>query len=87
MRIIGDITKRITLMSKEVQIFMDPDHIEQNEEPEKMADYRQFASLIGFLLYVAVDIHPDIVAAVSILGKSMSAATQAETKKILCYLH
>lgn len=59
------------------------------EEQEKLANNHQYASLIGSLLYVAVNTRPDIAVSVSILGRSVSAPTHAdwnEAKRILRYL-
>lgn len=49
----------------------------------------QYASLVGSLLYVAVNTRPDIAAPVAILGRSVSAPSQAdwtEAKRVLRYL-
>lgn len=68
-----------------------PGHTQSKEETDdnKLANNKQFASLIGGLLYVAVNTRPDIAAAVSILGRKTSCPTQAdwlEAKRILRYL-
>lgn len=63
---------------------MDPGHIQQKEEADKLTDNHQYTSLIGSLLYVAVSTLPDIAVSVSILGRSMADWTEA--KRILRYL-
>ncbi|KXJ79381.1 hypothetical protein RP20_CCG001046 [Aedes albopictus] len=68
---------------------LDPGHIQQKEEQVMLSNNHQYASLIGSLLYVAVNTRPDIAVSVSILGRSVSAPTQAdwnEAKRILRYL-
>ncbi|KXJ75903.1 hypothetical protein RP20_CCG010795 [Aedes albopictus] len=70
---------------------LDPGHTQSKEEndADKLPNNHQYASLIGGLLYVAVNTRPDIAAAVSILGRKTSCPTQAdwlEAKRVLRYL-
>lgn len=68
---------------------LDPGHLKQKEEKEMLQNNHQYASLIGSLLYVAVNTRPDIAVSVSILCRSVSAPSQAdwtEAKRILRYL-
>lgn len=54
-----------------------------------MPNNHQYASLIGGLLYVAVNTRPDIAVSVSILGRKTSNPSQAdwiEAKRVLRYL-
>ncbi|XP_062710709.1 uncharacterized protein LOC134288825 [Aedes albopictus] len=75
--------------AKSSKIPLDPGHLQQKEESEKLPNNHQYSSLIGGLLYVAVNTRPDIAVSVSILGRSVSNPSQAdwmEAKRILRYL-
>lgn len=68
---------------------LDPGHLQTKEESVKLPNNTQYASLVGGLLYVAVNTRPDIAVSVSILGRKVSCPSQAdwvEAKRILRYL-
>jgi hypothetical protein len=76
--------------SKKSKIPLDPGYLQQKEEDSKLLpDNAEFQSLIGSLLYVAVNTRPDISVAVSILGRKVQNPSQLdwnEAKRILKYL-
>ncbi|XP_055528098.1 uncharacterized protein LOC129720636 [Wyeomyia smithii] len=62
---------------------------QKEENGESLQDRESFQSLIGALLYIAVNTRPDIAIATSILGRRVSNPTNAdwiEAKKVLRYL-
>lgn len=68
---------------------LDSGHPKQKEGKKMLPNNDQYASLVGSLLYVAVNTRPDIAAPVAILGRSVSAPSQAdwtEAKRVLRYL-
>lgn len=74
--------------AKPSKIPLDPGHLQTKEE-KALPNNRQYASLIGGLLYVATNTRPDIAAAVSILGRKVSCPTNSdwtEAKRVLRYL-
>ncbi|XP_065073511.1 uncharacterized protein LOC135697667 [Ochlerotatus camptorhynchus] len=71
------------------KIPLDPGHLQQKEEYERLPNNHQYSSVVRGLLYVAVNTRPDIAVSVSILGRSVSCPLQAdwtEAKRILRYL-
>lgn len=76
--------------AKSSKIPLDPGYIQsKEEETERLPNNHQFASLIGGLLYIAVNTRPDIAVAVSILGRKTSNPSQDdwnEAKRVLRYL-
>ncbi|XP_065086831.1 uncharacterized protein LOC135708657 [Ochlerotatus camptorhynchus] len=77
------------LDAKSSKIPLDPGHLQQKEENERLPNNHQYSRLVGGLLYVAVNTRPDIAVSVSILGRSVSCPSQAdwmEAKRILQYL-
>ncbi|XP_055522785.1 uncharacterized protein LOC129716965 [Wyeomyia smithii] len=77
--------------AKPSKFHLSPGHIQSKEEDEaeKLPNNHQYASLIGGLLYVAVNTRSDISAAVSILGRKTSCPTHAdwlEAKRVVRYL-
>jgi hypothetical protein len=75
--------------SKTSKIPMDPGFIQQKEENDCFENPEIYQSLIGSLLYTAVNTRPDISISVSILGRRVvnpSNADWAEAKRILKYL-
>lgn len=75
--------------AKQSKIPLDPGHLLPKEEEPVLPTNNQYASLIGGLLYVAVNTRPDVAVAVSILGRKTSCPTQSdwvEAKRILRYL-
>jgi hypothetical protein len=62
---------------------------QQKEESEKLADNKKLQSLIGCLLFIAVNTRPDISIAVSILSRKVKSPTQEdwiEAKRVVKYL-
>ncbi|XP_065094102.1 uncharacterized protein LOC135714650 [Ochlerotatus camptorhynchus] len=62
---------------------------QQQEESDEPAEKDKFQSLIGALLYVAINSRPDISIATSVLGRRVSKPGKAdwiEAKKVLRYL-
>ena len=56
---------------------------------DSLADGQQYQSLIGALLYIAVNTRPDIAISTSILGRRVTKPTSAdwnEAKRVLRYL-
>ncbi|KXJ77552.1 hypothetical protein RP20_CCG007216 [Aedes albopictus] len=75
--------------AKGSKIPMDPGYIQQKEESERLPTEDQYQSLIGGLLYLAVNTRPDIAISASILGRRVSQPTTAdwiEAKRVLRYL-
>ncbi|XP_055623692.1 uncharacterized protein LOC129767096 [Toxorhynchites rutilus septentrionalis] len=62
---------------------------QKEEDSERLQTTQQYQSIIGALLYLAVNTRPDISIATSILGRRVTKATKAdwtECKKVLRYL-
>lgn len=75
--------------AKQSKIPLDPGHLLTKEKEPVLPTNNQYASLIGGLLYMAVNTRPDVAVAVSILGRKTSCPTQSdwvEAKRILRYL-
>ncbi|KXJ62360.1 hypothetical protein RP20_CCG010799 [Aedes albopictus] len=68
---------------------MDPGYVGESNSSQPFPDTFLYRSLIGALLYVAVNARPDIASAVSILGRKVSAPTENDwkaAKRIVKYL-
>lgn len=77
--------------AKPTKVPLDPGYLQQKEEEKehRLPNNAQYLSLIGGLLYVAVQTRPDIAVSVSILAQKSSCPTQLdwhEAKRILRYL-
>lgn len=75
--------------AKGSRIPMDPGYIQQKEELNRLPSNDQYQSLIGGLLYLAVNTRPDIAISASILGRNVSQPVEAdwtEAKRVLRYL-
>ncbi|XP_055603946.1 uncharacterized protein LOC129752181 [Uranotaenia lowii] len=75
--------------AKGSRIPMDPGYIQQKEETEDLPNSDQYQSLVGSLLYLAVNTRPDLGICASILGRKVSKPTKAdwtEAKRALRYL-
>lgn len=62
---------------------------QKEEDSEPLQNQDQFQSLVGALLYIAVNTRPDVAIATSILGRRVSKPTKAdwnEAKRVLRYL-
>lgn len=62
---------------------------QKEEDSDSLADGQQYQSLIGALLYIAVNTRPDIAISTSILGRRVTKPTTAdwnEAKRVLRYL-
>lgn len=65
-------------------------HSQQKEERIELKDNKQFQSLVGCLLFIAVNTRPDISISVSILSRNVKSPTQddwTEGKRIVKYLN
>lgn len=74
--------------AKPARIPLDPGYLQQKEEEKelRLPNNTQYLSLIGGLLYVAVQTRPDIAVSVSILAQKSSCPTQLdwhEAKRVL----
>ncbi|KXJ62459.1 hypothetical protein RP20_CCG008519 [Aedes albopictus] len=68
---------------------MDPGFLKLVESGEALEDATKYRSLVGGLLYLAVNARPDIAASTAILGPKFSAPGEADwtaAKRILRYL-
>lgn len=68
---------------------MDEGFIKTVEESRPLENSTEYRSLVGALLYVAVCARPDIAVSASILGRSVTAPTQADmtaAKRVVRYL-
>lgn len=68
---------------------MDPGYVGINDSSQPFSDTFLYRSLIGALLYVAVNARPDIASSVSILGRKVSAPSEMDwkaAKRIVKYL-
>ncbi|XP_055623127.1 uncharacterized protein LOC129766578 [Toxorhynchites rutilus septentrionalis] len=75
--------------AKGSKIPMDPGYIQQKEDSERLPTNDKYQSLIGGLLYLAVNTRPDIAISASILGRSVSQPVEqdwTEAKRVLRYL-
>lgn len=77
--------------AKPAKIPLDPGYLQQKEEEKelRLPNNTHYLSLIGGLLYVAVQTRPDIAVSVSILAQKSSCPTQLdwhEAKRVLRYL-
>lgn len=76
--------------AKGSKIPMDPGYIKEIPgDDKKLPDDNEFRKIIGSLLYLTVNTRPDIAAAVSILGRKVSAPCQrdlVEAKRVLRFL-
>ncbi|XP_055527938.1 uncharacterized protein LOC129720475 [Wyeomyia smithii] len=62
---------------------------QKEEDSDSLADGQQYQSLIGALLYIAVNTRPDIAISTSILGRRVTKPPSAdwnEAKRVLRYL-
>ncbi|XP_055522653.1 uncharacterized protein LOC129716839 [Wyeomyia smithii] len=75
--------------AKPSRIPLDPAYLQQKEENEThLPNNARYLSLIGGLLYIAVQTRPDIAASVSILAQNSSCPTQLdsqEAKRVLTH--
>lgn len=70
------------------KIPMDPGYV-TNGESQSFPDITMYRSLVGALLYVAVNARPDIAASVGLLGRKVSSPAEADwtaAKRVLRYL-
>lgn len=68
---------------------LDPGYFQHKEEMDRLPDNKDYLSLIGGLLYVAVQTRPDIAVSTSILAQKSSCPNQQdwnEAKRVLRYL-
>lgn len=68
---------------------MDEQYARGDSEKEPLPNNIDYRSLVGALLYIAVNTRPDIAAAVSILGRKVNQPTQADwvaAKRVVRYL-
>ncbi|KXJ72489.1 hypothetical protein RP20_CCG017884 [Aedes albopictus] len=88
---IRKLTERFHLQdAKPSKIPMDPCYLQQKEEKEPLSNNSQYLSLIGGLLYIAVQTRPDVSLSVSLLAQKSSSPSQQdwnEAKKVLRYLY
>lgn len=74
--------------AKPSKIPLDPAYVKQKEE-EVLPTNESYRSLVGSLLYVAVNTRPDIYLSTSLLGRKVSRPTNrdwTEAKRVLRYL-
>ena len=74
--------------AKPSKVPMDPAYLKQKEECE-LPTNTSYRSLVGSLLYIAVNTRPDICVAVSLLGRKVANPTNrdwTEAKRVLRYL-
>ncbi|XP_055632911.1 uncharacterized protein LOC129773335 [Toxorhynchites rutilus septentrionalis] len=74
--------------AKPSSIPMEPGYLQAKEE-NKLPNNDSFSSLVGGLLYIAVNTRPDVAISVSLLGRKVSspdAADWAEAKRTMRYL-
>ncbi|XP_055589582.1 uncharacterized protein LOC129741816 [Uranotaenia lowii] len=68
---------------------MDPGYVASDHPSPFFVDTYRYRSLIGALLYVAVNARPDVAASVSLLGRKVSAPTEMDwtaAKRVVRYL-
>lgn len=77
-------------MAKPSLIPMDPGYLQaKEEETNKLPNNVSFSSLVGGLLYIAVNTRPDVAISVSLLGRKVSAPDAVdwtEAKRTMRYL-
>lgn len=74
--------------AKTSKIPIDPAYVKQKEE-EELPNNTSYCSLVGSLLYVAVNTRPDICVSTSLLGRKVTKPTNrdwTEAKRVLRYL-
>lgn len=68
---------------------MEAGYLSVDEESDQLVDITRYRSLVGGLLYVAVNARPDIAVSVAILGRSVSRPTERDwkaAKRVVRYL-
>lgn len=68
---------------------MDPSYIKSDNNSKPFEDTTKYRSLVGALLYVAVNARPDVAVSVSLLGRKVSAPTEMDwvaAKRVVRYL-
>ncbi|XP_065081035.1 uncharacterized protein LOC135703684 [Ochlerotatus camptorhynchus] len=68
---------------------MEPGFLKTDDSGEAFEDSSKYRSLVGGLLYIAVNARPDIAACTAILGRKFSAPGEADwnaAKRVLRYL-
>lgn len=68
---------------------METGYIRKDETSSLLPDATMYRSLVGALLYIAVCARPDVAACVAILGRKVSAPTEADwvaAKRVVRYL-
>lgn len=68
---------------------MEAGYMRAGEDSEQLTDATKYRSLVGGLLYIAVNTRPDIAASVSILGRCVSQPTERDwkaAKRVVRYL-
>lgn len=69
---------------------MDVAYYQSRQGSKKLPNNKRYQSLIGALLYVAVNTRPDVTASIAILGRQVSDPTEAdwaELKRVVRYLN
>lgn len=88
---IRKLTERFNLQNtKPSKVPMDTSCLQEKEKREPLSSNSQYLSLIGGLLYIAVQTRPDISVSVSLLAQKSSSPSQQdwnEAKKVLRYLY
>lgn len=68
---------------------MDPSYIKSDNNSKPFEDVTRYRSLVGALLYVAVNARPDVAASVSLLGRKVSNPSEMDwkaAKRVVRYL-
>lgn len=68
---------------------MDTGYVKEEDKSSALSDGKQYRSLVGALLYIAVCARPDVAVSASILGRKVSAPTEADwvaAKRVVRYL-
>lgn len=68
---------------------MDPSYIKSDSNSKPFEDITRYRSLVGALLYVAVNARPDVAVSVSLLGRKVSGPTEMDwtaAKRVVRYL-